>query len=415
MATSITLNNLAINSGNYRVHRIIHDGAPALDLNTLEVTREDGAKLISATYKPKTITIEGIIKGTSQSDLETNIDIFKKYISGTDLTLDIEYAGGTRRYNVAVSSVTITRDFFHLTFAPYSLEMIVLDLPFGRDTSLTETFSAVALTNSIEYLTANFLGSAKPRPKFNLVIDTAGTLEEIQLKNNTTNKEIILTLTSGFSNGDQIEIDCDEKTVKRNTTDFEYTGVFPEADLGKNVYQLSFIGGSAPHQSQTVDNTGYAVGGAWQAAQSFRVSSTTTYVRLDIKIDNLSSPYSKNLQLYIKNDNAGNPTGSTIVSKNISITSSGIQWISTNFSTTLTAGTTYWIVLTFTEGTESWYINWCGSTTNPYPNGQFKYSSNSGSTWTSYPNDDACFKIYSSASIANQSVDCKCTYYKQYL
>jgi len=280
MATSITLNGYDLQSTTVKTRTISHDDGPPLELNTLEIAREDGAKLVSSSYGVKEIKLEGIIKGTSQSDLETNIDTFKKNVIGTNLDLDISYAGSTRRYKVS-TNVVITRDFYHLTFAPFSITCNVLDPPFGLDTGITEALSVDNLTLTTETLSASFDGTAKPKPKISFSLGNPTNLDEIQFKNLTTNTQ--MNIGTAWSDLDIVEIDTDQKTVKKNSQNIGFEGVFPEFELGNNDLYLSFVPFGALNQEQTTYNSDADTQSSWIAeAQSFQVSLTGTYNQIEL-------------------------------------------------------------------------------------------------------------------------------------
>ena len=132
----IELNGTDITSGNYRVNEISFDNAPPMNLNTLDIPRKDGTKLISANYSPKRIDIQGRIEGTDSDNLDSNLDDFKKAISGAEVDLNVVVNQKARIWKVATEFIDIgnPRQFYHLTFiqvAPYvdilnALKSIVL-------------------------------------------------------------------------------------------------------------------------------------------------------------------------------------------------------------------------------------------------------------------------------------------------
>src|SRR3989304_5099748 len=173
MATPVQINSFSLQDSSINVTSIVlHDSGNEQQLNIMDIARRDGGKLISSNFTAKSISIEGIIKGTSQSDLETNIDSFKQNVYVTDGNLDISYAGGFRRYNINTQNIAITREHFHNTFAPFSINLVVLDPPFGQDiasagassTTLTEAFSVENLTENSTSWDRTYLGTAKPKP-----------------------------------------------------------------------------------------------------------------------------------------------------------------------------------------------------------------------------------------------------------
>lgn len=420
---SIILNDLQLDGGNYRVRRIAHDSAPPLELNSLTLTREDGAKLISFLYGAKQIRIEGIIKGTSLSDLQSNIDTLKKTISGVNLNLDIDYSGGTRRYNVNVVEIKIDTDFFHINFAPYEIVLLAQDPPFAFDTSITETLSIDNLTDTLTSYSVNFDGTAKPKPRivFRIEDTGGGLLDTIRVKNIDTNTQ--LEVNTAFGDGQALEIDTEEKTVKLQQSDVGFSGVFPEFNLGSNNLELQFDAQNLIKISQTERNSYETFGGSsgypdLALGQSFQYGSDITLEKVDILIRKTSND---TCSFYVKicNDNSGQP-GTEIAS--VVLYSDGVPtswgWVTVPFPSkpTLSANTTYWLVLhkcILCEGCADEPIYWGANVNNPYGNGNGAYL-NYWESWLPLSNIDFCFRIYSSYSIS-WVVDINMDYQKRYL
>ena len=118
---NIQLNSFAF-TGNYQIEGLVIDESTPQSLNLLTLAKEDGAKLISSNFQPKEITIRGRIAGTSVSNLETNIDTFKRSTMITGGNLDLDYAGGFRRFTVDCSQCIVTRQNFNITYAPFELK-----------------------------------------------------------------------------------------------------------------------------------------------------------------------------------------------------------------------------------------------------------------------------------------------------
>lgn len=287
---NVQLDNYSLQSDAVVASYIGHDGGPRQALNLLKISRRDGEKLISSTFEPKTLSISGVIKGSDQDDLERNIDEFKRYTAVTQGELDIEYAGGYRRYIVALQTVLIERAFHHITRAPFSLTFIVNDPPFGQKVSglggelvVNEAMSAQAIASVAYQTTITFDGSAPPKPVITAVIDTVGSLAELTFKNQTTNQEI--TVGTSWSNGDQVTIDTDGNTVRRAGIDVDFEGIFPEFDLGPNQILLTLSDSGSLDQQQVLQDSDAETQGSYiEEAQTFQVSASTNYDKIEALI-----------------------------------------------------------------------------------------------------------------------------------
>jgi len=411
---TITLNSLNINSGNYSVNTIQHDSGTPLELNTLVLAREDGEKLISTRYSAKKFTIEGLIKGDTQQELEYRLDTFKKTVSGSALNLDIDYGyGRTRRYVVAVSNIAITREFFNLTFAPYSLELSVLDPPFGQETTEEEVFSGNAFTLPTETFSCVFSGTAEPKPEIEMTMDTVGGLGNIALKNQTTDTQ--MDIYTAWANSDILQIDTALKKVQLNSQDIEFEGIFPECELGLNNLLVQFDAATSLNQTQTEwTNPSNSYASKWNA-QSF-LGTAETYNRLDLIL--YAGDYWDDPVIRIETDNGGKPSG-TLVHANATATLSSSDipstpnWVSINFNPFNLTAATYWIVVKSPGTTSLRPLLWELKNSSVYADGVAAYTLNSGSTWTS-TSYDFTFKLYRQVT-PNWSIDTKVKYTRRYL
>jgi hypothetical protein len=108
-----------------------------------------------------------------------------------------------------------------------NVKFVASNPPFGRDTSNT-TACNTSFTGSSKTSTFVLIGGtvvALPVITITLTAGTGLTSKYIQITNPSTGKLIRITRT--WVAGDILIIDCENKTVKVNGTDVDYTGVFP--------------------------------------------------------------------------------------------------------------------------------------------------------------------------------------------
>lgn len=271
------------------------DESTPQELNLMELSREDGAKLISSNFTPKEITIGGIIKGATRASLENNIDTFKKNTMVTEANLDVNYETGYRRWLVDCSECIVTREHHNITIAAFEIKYVASDPPFaeeidaiGGNPIMNEAFSVDMMTGSYYTGDLEIGGTQKPKPTIKFNINAAGNLKEISFKNNTTNTQV--DVTTAWGSGDELEINTKDKTIQLNSYDVEYEGVFPEFNIDDNDVDINFSATGNPNQTQTTYNSDANVYSDWIAeAQSFQVSQTSNYNRIDLLIKKASS------------------------------------------------------------------------------------------------------------------------------
>lgn len=195
-----------------------------LDIQTLG--RTDGGILVATTYVPKTIILTGSIKGTSQANLESNIESLKELINRQQRNLDIGYAGGTRRFVTSMSAFAMTRMHFNLTWAEWEAHFVVTNPPFGKGLD-TGTFSFNAITTTGTYSgTATFLGNARPMPIIKVTVTTQTAMTALYFRNKKTGDSITVRRT--FANADVVIVDTSAYTVTVNGVAVDYEGFFPD-------------------------------------------------------------------------------------------------------------------------------------------------------------------------------------------
>lgn len=341
MAVSVTLNSVNINSGHFKLTRLLHDSSPVLDINSLDINRRDGSTLISTNYRPKEITIDGWITGDSQADLELNIDDFKKTSVLSNINLDVSYGSGGRRYVVTATGFSITRESYDITRVRYSLKLICLT-PFAIGTAEVEALSVVNITSNLYETTMTVDGTAKPQPTINYTIDSAGNLGIVRFNNTTTEKQI--EIGTAFGSGDLLSINCENRTVQLNNIDVEFEGVFPEFEIGiNNIKTYITTNNVSPNQSQYTNITTYP---NKYVAQSFSATATGNINSIEIMMGQLSGVYDS-LKFYLYSDSGGNPNVSLREFTASPSLSSNPQWITLTPTSaiSITSGTTYWIVI----------------------------------------------------------------------
>ena len=166
--SSIKYDSIELVGATYIPRIIQHEIAPERLINAIKLARQDGQIIIDDNFSVKYIDIAGIITGTSQANLEANIDIFKELISRKDKNLDIEYGGGTRRYVCRSISHEINRDYFHLLHAPYRMRFMVAK-GYGTDTSETIAINEAGITAAETTKDYTFAGSYYPKPRHRII------------------------------------------------------------------------------------------------------------------------------------------------------------------------------------------------------------------------------------------------------
>lgn len=217
---------------------IDHNNIPDKDVALLGLANTNASVIPQVGYPSKKITIAGSIIGSSQSDLDSRIDTFKSYFNGKNKNLDITYNGTTRRYIATATAVSIKRSNKAL-YADFTVEF-VCPKPFGCATAATTAVNQSGRTLSAYNDTHTFLGTAPYQlPVITITYAAvAGGAAAVSF-GNTANGQGIMVTDQTWVAGDVLQIDCVNKTVKRNGTEIDFLGAFPEFAPGLQGFTYS--------------------------------------------------------------------------------------------------------------------------------------------------------------------------------
>lgn len=128
----------------------------------------------------------------------------------------------------------------------------------------------------------------------------------------------------------------------------------------------------------------------WQA-QSFQVTAgKLTQIQISMSASSVVGDPVGNVIWQVCADSSGAP-GTILASGNWTPTPSALNTIMVKNGPSLSASTTYWLVLLPTQPqSENVWWSWQTSTTSAYANGQLKYTTDGGTTWTNTTQDAYC-------------------------
>lgn len=182
-------------------------------------------------YPTRKIQLGGSIHGSTQADLDSRIDAFKGYFAQRYKDLDINYAGGVRRYVVMKANALGIEREDRALFATFSIELLCK--PFGTDVTATNILSETGYTSASKTFTPTIGGSAPFQlPVITISINSlTGAGDFIQLTNNE-NGQGMLIYGLGLTAGDELVIDSVAKEVYLNGDEVDYNGSFLELEPG---------------------------------------------------------------------------------------------------------------------------------------------------------------------------------------
>lgn len=229
---NITFDNVGLSVAPYALAELKHEKTSDRDFISFGLARERGSILVDTNYKTKEITIAGRITGTNQADLENNIDITKELLSREGKNLDIDYAGGTRRYKATNIIFDVDRQYFNLNYAPYSATFFVPS-GVGEDIAVTnQQTTGITVASKVGSIT--ILGTAYPMPTVKLTFSAGVAVASASLLVNG----LKITYTGTIASTDVLIFDIENKKVTLNGVEKDFTGMFPQFVIGVNAWKI---------------------------------------------------------------------------------------------------------------------------------------------------------------------------------
>jgi hypothetical protein len=225
---NITFDNVGLNSAPYAIKGINHEETAPRNITSFSLAKERGSIIVDSNYNSKTIQIEGIVSGSDPADLENKIDTLKELMSRELKNLDIDYAGGVRRYKATVNSMQINRQYFHLNYAPFTATFVI---PSGVGEAITITNQQITgITDPSKTGSTTILGTAFPMPTIKLTFTAVSAVTAVSFTAGGTK----ITYSGAILVNGVLIIDIENKKVSLNGSEKDYTGMFPAFVIGNN-------------------------------------------------------------------------------------------------------------------------------------------------------------------------------------
>lgn len=236
---AVSFDNFELNEMPYKVTKYTPSGSPPKNIKAYKIARNHGQKKVFRSYDVPTLSIVGEIITSSQTELDLAIDDLKRLLRRDSGILEIEFAGGVRRWVGEVKNFTIPRDQEHRSFTPYSIDF-ELDSPFSTDGENDVLVDdETVITSSADFAFA-ITGTMDANPFITIQvnsIDPDDSVTELSVANVAASQ--YLTITEILEAGDVITIDCENFRVFINGELTRAKGQFPIFDTGGGSLQYN--------------------------------------------------------------------------------------------------------------------------------------------------------------------------------
>lgn len=235
--------NAVFNDWDFAVHGLtinrmeLYNYAPDLQLE--DRAASDGSLLVSRRHTAKPVVLAGRMKAVSVDALDSLIDTAILKLSGLGGILDVDHAGGVRRFIASSSNVSITRARYGATIADFFVEFIVPS-GYGMDTTASEFVAATVITASTASIAVTAGGSYKAQPLITISLTSVtGDIPPRSISISNPDNGSYITLFDDFETGDTIIIDSENKRALVNYGEVTFSGQFPTWEPGSGVIEYS--------------------------------------------------------------------------------------------------------------------------------------------------------------------------------
>lgn len=224
--------------------KVDSDDLQNIRLSKYELAYNNGDGFISRFYRGRTVRFIGTARANTPEEFETLLDTIKQKLSKKEAWLKVR----NKKIRATNTSIKYNRDFYNITFSPIEIFFETCD-PFW--TAWADYYSETGVTGSFAG-EVSYTGTAPSSPRFFLVFSSGSNVSNVVL----TFWGLSLTVPWSFVSGDVLLIDAEKKEVKKNSTDIDFTGVFPEFSELSNPFTFAFTGAISADMT-LIYNTNY--------------------------------------------------------------------------------------------------------------------------------------------------------------
>lgn len=235
MTTTVSFAGLDLTTGFYRVRELNPISSPNKMTELIALARKHGSIRVFESFESKTITVAGQIVASSSSELETAIDTLKSHLRRESGELQYDWESGVRIYSCTAKSFNIDRSQTNISFVPYSI-VFECESPFAKD-GVTDTWmaaTAITTATSDTNITAGGTMDSQPTITITVTAISPGTSVTMTVANESQSQ--YLDITSTFTAGDIVTIDCMNYRVFKNGALIKSSGQFPYWPVGSGVF-----------------------------------------------------------------------------------------------------------------------------------------------------------------------------------
>ena len=247
-----------LQNDSYITSAITYRNSPERVLETQQITRRPGVRVLNSEFGSRKVSIEGSITGTDPDDLQSKIDALN--LNVTRKVTGALYTRSNRYLNALLQSMSVGDAFYNQSYVPFTIDFLCYN-PFFYDTQLSSVTWTVASGTVTLGDTVTISGSVFAVPTFTYMAHAGTghtTTSGINLTYTTTGETLTWSGTGGLSAmsySDVVTFDYDNELITQNAVNVEPWGFFSRWEPGQRSFTCTFSGTS---QGGTLQMSYYA-------------------------------------------------------------------------------------------------------------------------------------------------------------
>lgn len=247
---NLTVNGLNLSdNANYLVEEVQYKNPPERRTFSAGISRRPGDKLTGQEWGSKTIKINGIIFGSSYSDLMSRIDTFQQTIAPQSVSITVDNG---RSYTGTLKSLNIPNQFYNLSMIRYTADFYCVD-PFAYAPTLT--VSGNTISGTLTYSGAMTISGsvfAEPTITINPIGGLAGDsgINVLSIANTTTGENVTVSGTINYVS--DLIFDYSNYQITNSGVLSDFQGIFSRWEPGLNRYEITVTSGTRSAYSWSI-------------------------------------------------------------------------------------------------------------------------------------------------------------------
>ena len=237
----VSVNGLNISDNvSYITEEVTFRSMPTRNIETQDISRMPGLKILNSEWTSKEIEIKGYVFGTSASGLRGLVDNLQQNFAVKSLALMVD---SDRTYTATMETLEIPNQFYNNTYVPYTAKFLAAD-PFAYASQITA--SGTVISGTLTYSgTITISGTVFASPLLYLYPTgaPAGDSGIKQLQVGYTPKGETVTISGTINYTSAVSIDYGNFQVTNSGIASDFTGIFSRWEPGVTNFTITVASG----------------------------------------------------------------------------------------------------------------------------------------------------------------------------